>query len=323
MELIFLFSLPRSGSTLLQRLLAAHSKISTVSEPWLLLPFCYTLKPAGVFSEYDHGTCYQALSDFIHHLPNKEKDYHETLSNFAHRLYEKAGDPEASYFLDKTPRYYLIIPEIAKIFPNAKFIFLFRNPLQIMASHIGLWTNGRLRFERYFIDLYKGPKLLSEGYENLKESSIKVHFDDLITNTDKTLKNVFDYLNLEYEPTLIKSFTTVKLNGQFGDKEGYFKYDHIEERTIDKWKAVFATRYRKKFAKKYISKFSHHDLQTFGCNRDTLIKLIDDIEISKNGHYYDRLDLMISNVFRICEIPLFLRKIKLYLLNREQWHVHR
>jgi hypothetical protein len=192
-----------------------------------------------------------------------------------------------------------------------------------MASHIYSWTNGRLRFERYFIDLYKGPKLLSEAYENLKERSIKVHFDDLITNTDKTLKNVFDYLNLVCEPTLIKNFTTVKLNGQFGDKEGYFKYDHIEERTIDKWKAVFATKYRKKFAKKYISKFSHHNLQTFGCNRDTLIKLIDDIEISKNGHYYDRLDLMISNVFRICEIPLFLRKIKLYLLNREQWHVHR
>jgi hypothetical protein len=322
-QLIFLFSLPRSGSTLLQRLLAAHPKIATVSEPWLLLPLCYALRPAGVFSEYDHGTCYRALSDFIYQLPNKEEDYHETLSNFAHTLYEKAGDPEASYFLDKTPRYYLIIPEIAKIFPNAKFIFLFRNPLQIMASHIDSWTNGRLRLERYFIDLYKGPKLLSEGYENLKEKSIKVHFDGLIKNTDKTLKNIFDYLDIEYEPTLIKSFTKVKLNGHFGDKEGYFKYDHIEERTIDKWKEVFATRFRKKFARKYISKFSHQNLQTFGYSHEMLYKLIDDLKIQKKRHLNDRLDLMISYIFRICEVPLFMRKIKLYLLNKEPWNVHR
>ncbi len=323
MELLFLFSLPRSGSTLLQRLLAAHPKISTVSEPWLLLPFCYTLKPAGVFSEYDHGTCYNAISDFVQQLPNKEYDYNHALSNFAHTLYEKAGDLEALYFLDKTPRYYLIIPEIAKIFPSAKFIFLFRNPLQIMASHIDSWTKGRLRLERYYIDLYQGPKLLAEGYENLKGKSIKVHFDNLIKNTDKTLKNILDYLELEYDPSLIENFNKVKLDGQFGDKEGYFKYNQIESKTFDKWKEVFATKYRKKFSKKYISKFSHQDLKTFGYNRDMLVKLIDNLKIQKKGHYYDRLDWMISHIFRICELPLFMRKIKLYLLNKEPWNVHR
>ena len=260
---IFLLSLPRSGSTLLQRLLATHPKISTVSEPWLLLPFCYALKPAGVFSEYDHGTCYNAISDFVQQLPNKAYDYNDALSNFAYTLYEKAGDLEALYFLDKTPRYYLIIPEIAKIFPSAKFIFLFRNPLQIMASHIDSWTKGRLRLERYYIDLYRGPKLLAEGYENLKGKSIKVHFDDLIKNTDKTLKNIFDYLELEYDPTLIENFTKVKLDGQFGDKEGYFKYDQIESKAIDKWKEVFATRYRKKFASSWgpRSSFSISDIK--------------------------------------------------------------
>jgi hypothetical protein len=323
MELLFLFSLPRSGSTVLQRLLAAHTKISTVSEPWLLLPFSYALKSTGLFSEYDHGTCYKAISDFVQQLPNREYDYYHALSNFVHTLYKKAGDPEASYFLDKTPRYYLIIPQIAKIFPNAKFIFLFRNPLQIMASYIETWAKGRLRLERYYMDLYRGPKLLAEGYENLKAKSIKVHFNDLIEDTDKTLKNILDYLDLEYDPTLTENFTKVKLEGQIGDKEGYFKYNQIESKTIDKWKAVFSTRYRKKFAKRYISRISHQNLKTFGYNRDMLVKTIDELKIQKKGHYYDRLDLMISHVFRICEIPLFMRKIKLYLLKEEPWNVHR
>lgn len=323
MELLFLFSLPRSGSTMLQRLLAAHTKISTVSEPWLLLPFSYTLKSTGLFSEYDHGTCYKAISDFVQHLPNKEYDYNQALSDFVYTLYKKTGDPEASYFLDKTPRYYLIIPDIAKMFPNAKFIFLFRNPLQVMASHIKTWTKGKLRLERYYIDLYRGPKLLAEGYENLKDKSIKIHFDDLIENPNKTLKYILDYLALEYDPTLIENFTKVKLEGQVGDKEGYYQYDQIEPKTIDKWKEVFATKYRKKFAKKYISKFSQSNLKTFGYDSDTLFKLIDDLKIQKKSHFFDRLDLMISYIFRICEIPLFIRKMKLYLLTKEPWNIHR
>ena len=36
-KLIFLFSLPRSGSTLVQRVLAVHDALITASEPWLLL----------------------------------------------------------------------------------------------------------------------------------------------------------------------------------------------------------------------------------------------------------------------------------------------
>jgi hypothetical protein len=38
---LFLLSLPRSGSTLAQRILAAHGGIATTSEPWILLPYLY------------------------------------------------------------------------------------------------------------------------------------------------------------------------------------------------------------------------------------------------------------------------------------------
>lgn len=40
-NLIFIVSQPRSGSTLLQRILSAHSQICTTSEPWLALPLLW------------------------------------------------------------------------------------------------------------------------------------------------------------------------------------------------------------------------------------------------------------------------------------------
>jgi hypothetical protein len=287
------------------------------------LPFCYASRPNGVFSEYDHGTCHKALKDFVQHLPNGEYDYTNTLSQFLYTLYEKAIEPGSLYFLDKTPRYYLIIPDIVKLFPDAKFIFLFRNPLQIMASHIETWSEGRLRLERHYTDLYRGPKLLVEGYKRLEKISINVQFDNLIRHTEKTINEILDYLDLKYESKMMDNFAKVNLKGHVGDQKGYIRYDRIEPKTIDKWKKVFATKYRKKFAKRYILKLSEKNLKIFGCDRYGLLKAIDELKIQKNIQPFDRMDAFISYIFRICEIPLFMRKIKLYLMNKEPWGIHR
>jgi hypothetical protein len=192
-----------------------------------------------------------------------------------------------------------------------------------MASHIDTFAKGRLRLERNYIDLFLGPRLLAEGYDDLKGNSVKVNFDDLIKDTDTILKSIFDYLELEHDHTIVNKFSKIKLEGQYGDKKGYDKYDHIESNTIEKWKVVFASRYRKKIAKKYVLKISSENLLTFGHNQAMLIKQIEDLKIRKSGHFYDRLDMIISHIFRVFEIPLFARKTKLYLLNKKQWYVHR
>ncbi len=49
---LFLFTLPRSGSTLCQRVLAAHPQIATTTEPHLLLPFFYAFKERELYGHY-------------------------------------------------------------------------------------------------------------------------------------------------------------------------------------------------------------------------------------------------------------------------------
>ena len=66
---LFLLCLPRSGSTLVQRVLASHAEIATVSEPWLLLPLLYSIREHGIRAEYWHQTAAQAIADFIEELP--------------------------------------------------------------------------------------------------------------------------------------------------------------------------------------------------------------------------------------------------------------
>ena len=66
---LFLFCLPRGGSTLVQRVIAAHPKVSTLPEPWLLLPLVYATREQGARAEYWHEATAQSVKDFSERLP--------------------------------------------------------------------------------------------------------------------------------------------------------------------------------------------------------------------------------------------------------------
>ena len=140
---LFLLSLPRSGSTFTQRLLSAHPKISTCPEPWLLLPLLYTLRERGSYTEYGHYLMHAGVRDLCAALAGGEAAYRKTLARTALDLYGQAADADARYFLDKTPRYHLIAEELPALIPQGKLIFLWSNPLAMLASIAETFGRGR------------------------------------------------------------------------------------------------------------------------------------------------------------------------------------
>ena len=91
MKPLYLFSLPRSGSTLTKRMLGSHPEITTTSEPAILLPSLYSLRHRGVMAEYDHGSLNIAVEDFCQYLPDGVDDYLSEIGEFALRLYARAA----------------------------------------------------------------------------------------------------------------------------------------------------------------------------------------------------------------------------------------
>ncbi len=72
MQPIFLLSLPRSGSTLLQRLLAAHPHIHTTAEPWLMLPLAQAAGyDNGLSMDYHPELAAMGIEDFSRGIPGK------------------------------------------------------------------------------------------------------------------------------------------------------------------------------------------------------------------------------------------------------------
>ena len=267
---IFVFSVSRSGSTLIQRVIAAHSGVATVSEPWILLPYLYTLRSRGVSAEYEHELMVMAIEDFCRELPEQGEDYLTELRDFVLRLYDKAAGGEARYFLDKSPPYCLIAEEIMRLFPEGKFIFLWRNPLSIVASVIQTWEQWHPTI--YRSDLFIGLPRLVAAYRAHGARAYSVRFEDLVGGDAHRWKGLMDYLGIEFEPDALSRFSEVELNGRMGDPTGVERYSALSSEPQEKWKSTLANPLRKEWCRRYLRFLGDKRLAVMGYDGERIIR---------------------------------------------------
>lgn len=204
-HLIFLISQPRAGSTLLQRILGSHPEIHTVSEPWIMLHPFYATRTDGIETEYRQQTARIGVGSFIDALPGGRDDHDEGIRRMYAHLYtcalEGSGKPR---FLDKTPRYFLIIPELRRVFPEAKFVLLFRNPLAVLASVLKTWVGEDptiLHTARH--DLQRAPALLLDGVRQLGDACTVVRYEELVADPSVVVAEICAGLGLDFHPPMI------------------------------------------------------------------------------------------------------------------------
>jgi hypothetical protein len=272
---IFVFSITRSGSTMVQRVIAAHDGVATASEPWLLLPFIYTMRERGVVAEYTHPLMVTAVEDFCKTLPAGAEDYRQELRDFVLRLYAKAAGEGARYFLDKSPPYYFVADEIMRLFPEGRFVFLWRNPLSILASIVETWQQGRWRAVDHREDLFIGLPRLIASYGANRSRAHAVKLEDLLADDDRAWRSMMDYIGIEYEPSALQRFTDVKLNGRMGDPVGVRRYTQIDTEPIDKWKETLANPLRRAWARRYLRFLGEDRLSAMGYSTPELIRALD------------------------------------------------
>jgi Sulfotransferase family len=277
---IFIFSLPRSGSTLLQRICASHPSISTVAEPWILLPYLYTLKDHGVYSEYGHSWVVEAVKDLCAQLPNGTDDYLQEMRKFVLRLYKMASIDGALFFLDKTPRYHLIARDVMRLFPDGKFIVLWRNPLAIIASMVETFGHKRWNVFRYKIDLFNGIENLVDFYNEFGSKLIAVQYEEFLLHPEEEAKRIFAALDIAWDPAVLRGFPRMNMAGRFGDPTGQKIYDNLSTEPLGKWKTVINNPWRKFWCGRYLKWVGDDRLRTMGYSLDGLMQELDAIPMS-------------------------------------------
>lgn len=277
---IFIISLPRSGSTLLQKILTVHKSINSVSEPWILLPLASMLNRDSLIAEYGQSTCSFALEDLIKAMPRGRTDFNVLTANYIEEIYRIISeDSNAKYFLDKTPRYYYIIPFLREVFPNAKFIFLLRHPLDVLSSIIKTWHGGRINYTLLgnYIDIMRGPKCVTEGISFVGENSLIVNYSELVSSTENVIKGICEYLDIPYISEMVTEYKDVKFSGRMGDKDGIDSYEQVSIQSTENWKNLCATPFRKWYAEKYIKYLGEEVIEGFGFKMNETLEEINEL----------------------------------------------
>ena len=206
---IFLIGLPRSGTTLLQSMLSSHSEIFSYSEGWFLLPLLYSAKPGGVSSEYFMGNAARVgLEDQLSRTAAPEDVFRASVKAFADTTYQAIlANQGKKYLLDKTPLYYLIVDELAKVFPDSRFVFLLRNPVWNLASTAEAWFEGNClaigRHSPVARSLLDGPKALADAIDSIGNRGITIRYEDLVRDPESSLRGISSHLGVAYESGML------------------------------------------------------------------------------------------------------------------------
>jgi len=210
MKRIFLVGAPRSGTTILQSLLAAHPEVISFPESKF---FHYLLYDQ--FAGKLPGRMEAFFKDEIKR-PELLKDFDDTQSVeakaswFVKVLDGLAAEQKKSCWLEKTPEHIYFIDEIERFLPDAKFIHILRNGMDTIASMFDatrsfneLWGAGWDL--NHCINRWEHAMLTSHKYIN-KSNHILVKYEELLDNKTKILGEICNFMGIEYDATMLVNY---------------------------------------------------------------------------------------------------------------------
>jgi Sulfotransferase family len=274
-NLIFVISQPRSGSTLLQLILAGHPDIATTSEPWLALHPIYALRKNGIETEYDSQLSRVALVEFLGQSGANEAFFKEKIREFLLSLYvQSIRHQKKKYFLDKTPRYYYIITELFEIFPRAKFIILLRNPLAVLNSILKAWVKEDFsKFGRYQDDLLVAPGKLVEA-SGRSDRCITLKHEDLVADPHKVMMTVCRSLGIPFFENMLDYGARMPAAWRLGDSTGIYKKSRPDPHSVNNWKEGFSSQQEKYLALSYVEALGRELINDMGYSYDELVSSV-------------------------------------------------
>jgi Tfp pilus assembly protein PilF len=177
---IFILGFPRSGTTLVEQILASHSAIRAGGE----LPFGSELREFAtslVGSETFPSALDRIASDGHANWPELMRDFYlERAKTFG------LTDPGAAYFTDKMPLNEMWLPLLSSAFPQSPLILIRRHPLDIivsvMAHDMTHGSNCGYRLEDAARHLALVDRLLAQYREAGFELTHELRYESLVAD---------------------------------------------------------------------------------------------------------------------------------------------
>ncbi len=191
---IFVVGLPRSGSTLVEQILASHSAVEGTMELPEIISIARGLRGAA---ETARGTPYfeaLARTDAEHCRQLGERYIEHT------RIQRRTAAPR---FVDKMPNNFAHIALIHSILPNARIVDVRRHPMACCWSGFKQHFARGQNFSYSLTDLgryYADYVALMAHYDRVLPGRVhRVIYEDLVADTENQVRALLDYCELPFE----------------------------------------------------------------------------------------------------------------------------
>ena len=188
---VFIVGMPRSGSTLVEQMLASHSRVVTVGESYAVPGMLRQLS-----ARLDGDAGYPENTAQINRLLSNELA-EECLGRY------KTIDYVKSQLVDKMLGNYARLGMIALLFPRARIIHCKRNPIATCFSCYTQHFESGYRFSYDLDDLvvaYKSYQALMAHWKNvLPVNILEVEYEALIDRQEAESRNIVEFCNLPWE----------------------------------------------------------------------------------------------------------------------------
>jgi tetratricopeptide (TPR) repeat protein len=201
---IFIVGLPRSGSTLIEQILASHSRVE---------------------GTHELGEIPRMVLDLQGRQPSLDDPrYPGVLAELAPEEFRRLGTKYLSdtriyrgnkpYFIDKMPNNFRHIGLIQAILPKAKIIDARREPIACCFSNLKqLFATGQeftysvediARYYRTYLDV------MQHWDEVLPGRVLRIHHEDVVDDLENNVRRILDFCGLDFEPSCLEFYKTAR-----------------------------------------------------------------------------------------------------------------
>lgn len=209
----------------------------------------HLMSPYLAISFSDQPEVYERYYELDQLTPKEASLWKKTFIYFMKKLTYKAG--ENKRVLLKSPTHTFRIPFLLKMFPDARFVYIYRNPYKVYNStlHLRRTMFGDNGFAP--LDMEKLEEDMANIYENhlhvyerdrqiVPEGQLhEVRFEDLEADPVSELRKVYEHLNLSGFEELEKNMQPY-LKDQKSYKKNKYEMDADQEKKIyERWQKAF------------------------------------------------------------------------------------
>lgn len=292
-RLVFLIGSPRSGSTLLSRVLGAHPAIFAPEEPHLITPIAHLGYYESVErAPYDPVITRAAARALVSALPRGEADYLDALRAYCDAIYgglfegaREGAAGGATLLLDKTPAYALSLDFLARLYPDAHYIVLTRHPLAVWSSFVDSFFDGDDAVAHEHNPLLE--RYVPAIARFLRTTDVRfhwVHYENLVQEPEENARNICEFLGIDFVPEMVDYGSAPDARGEstrgLGDPTTVARQSRPTTDSLEKWaKAANGQPARVALYQEILARLADEDLETWGYPRAEIRAQLDRIDL--------------------------------------------